>query len=55
MRRNTLYFLIDLLGFIFLVGLTSTGSIMKWALPPGTGGRHEGQGEQYILHCITIG
>lgn len=34
MRRATLNFVVDLLGFTALLALTATGSIMKWILPP---------------------
>jgi hypothetical protein len=37
MRRVTLNFIVDLLGFVDLLLLTATGAIMKWVLPPGTG------------------
>jgi hypothetical protein len=39
MRRATVNFIIDLVGFISLVGIVATGYIMKYVLPPGTGGR----------------
>jgi hypothetical protein len=38
MKRATLNFIIDLISFCGLLGLAFTGSIMKWVLPPGTGG-----------------
>jgi hypothetical protein len=38
MRRTTLNFLVDSLAFVDLLLLAATGVIMKWVLPPGTGG-----------------
>jgi len=43
MRRRTLNFAIDSFAFIDLVLLAGTGAILKWVLPPGSGGGH-GQG-----------
>ena len=54
MRRSTLYFLVDATGFILLTGLAITGSVMKWVLPPGTGGRQGGQGEQ-VKKLLLLG
>jgi len=42
MKRGTLNFIIDLISFINLVCLALTGFIMKYILPPGTGGRGHG-------------
>jgi len=39
MKRTTLNFIIDLASFIVLLGLAITGYIIKFVLPPGTGGR----------------
>ena len=38
MRRATLNFIVDLVGFVNLLLLAATGSVMKWVLPPGSGG-----------------
>lgn len=38
MRRTTVNFIVDLIGFVNLLLLVATGSIMKWVLPPGSGG-----------------
>jgi hypothetical protein len=40
MKRGTVNFLIDLLAFLVLLGLGFTGYIMKYVLPPGSGGRY---------------
>ena len=48
MRRATLNFVVDVISFIDLLCLAFTGLIIKWILPPGTGGYgrllHEGRG-----------
>jgi hypothetical protein len=38
MLRSTMNFILDLASFLNLLGLTLTGLIMKYVLPPGTGG-----------------
>ena len=40
MKRNTLNFWIDVISFLPMVGLTWTGLLIHYVLPPGTGGRH---------------
>ncbi len=40
MRRTTLNFIVDALGFADLLFLATTGVIMRWVLPPGSGGGH---------------
>jgi hypothetical protein len=39
MKRTNLNFIVDLVAFLDLLGLAVTGFIMKYFLPPGTGGR----------------
>ncbi|MBW8000864.1 MAG: DUF4405 domain-containing protein [Planctomycetes bacterium] len=39
MRRGTLNFVIDLVSFVDLLALIGTGFIIKYVLPPGSGGR----------------
>ena len=39
MKRGTLNFVVDFVSFINLVCLALTGFILKYILPPGTGGR----------------
>jgi len=46
MRRNTLNFLIDTLALLGLFVLIATGLVIRFVLPPGTGGRHGGHGLQ---------
>ena len=45
-------FIVVLVAFLNLLGLAFTGFIMKFILPPGTGGRgrelHEGLGREHI-------
>lgn len=38
MKRSSLNFIVDLVSFVGLLGLAFTGFIMKYILPPGTGG-----------------
>jgi len=40
MQRTTLNFIVDLISFIDLLVLAATGAILKWVLPPGSGGGH---------------
>jgi hypothetical protein len=42
MRRTTLNFIVDLIGFVDLLLLATTGVILKWVLPPGSGGQGRG-------------
>ncbi len=42
-KRTTLNFVIDFISFISLFSLACTGFIIKYVLPPGSGGGH-GQG-----------
>ena len=44
MKRVTLNFLVDLAGFICLVGLVFTGVLLKYVLPAGSGGGGHGSG-----------
>jgi hypothetical protein len=39
-----LNFIVDLIGFVNLLLLAATGTIMKWVLPPGSGGGGRGFG-----------
>ena len=52
MKRSSLNFIVDLISFIVLLGLAFTGFIMRYILPPGSGGRgrllHEGAGREHI-------
>jgi len=42
MKRGTLNFVVDFVSFINLVCLALTGFVLKYILPPGTGGRGHG-------------
>jgi hypothetical protein len=44
MRRTTLNFVVDLIAFVNLLLLATTGTILKWVLPPGSGGGGGGRG-----------
>ncbi len=39
MKRSFINFIVDFSSFVILVFLASTGIIIKYVLPPGTGGR----------------
>jgi len=39
MKRNTLNYLVDLVTFLVMWGLLTTGLLIKYVLPPGTGHR----------------
>jgi hypothetical protein len=40
MRRTTVNFLVDAIAFLDLLGLIATGAILRFILPPGSGGGH---------------
>ena len=44
MRRSTLNFLVDALTLLAIFAMIVTGLVIRFALPPGTGGRHGGRG-----------
>lgn len=44
MRRNTLNFLVDALTLLAIFVMIATGLVIRFVLPPGTGGRHGGHG-----------
>jgi len=52
MRKATLNFFIDLISFLSLVGMLFTAFLIRYILPPGSGGRgrilHEGGGGEHI-------
>ena len=58
MKRSTLNFIIDLVSFVDMLGLALTGSIMKYVLPPGTGGHgygfRGGRGAQEIKYLWSM-
>ncbi|MHC4070383.1 MAG: DUF4405 domain-containing protein [Planctomycetota bacterium] len=47
-----------MVSFVNLLGLVSTGFIIKYVLPPGTGGRgrflHDGPGREYIKQLWSM-
>lgn len=59
MKGTALNFLIDFLGFINMLGLVGTGIILKWILPPGSGGQgremHGGHGGEQIRQLLGMG
>ena len=52
MKRSASNFIIDLVSFILLLNLAFTAAVMRYILPPGTGGlgrqMHEGLGREQI-------
>lgn len=38
MKRATLHLVVDSIGFVNLLLLGATGTILRWVLPPGSGG-----------------
>jgi hypothetical protein len=44
MRKNTVNYLVDLVGLLAMLGMVFTGAVMRFILPPGSGGRGHGQG-----------
>jgi len=44
MRRNMLNFVIDTLALLVMLAMVGTGLVIRYLLPPGSGGRGDGQG-----------
>lgn len=44
MRRNMLNFLVDVVTLLAIFAMVATGLVIRFTLPPGTGGRHGGGG-----------
>lgn len=59
MKRSSLNFVIDAVSFLVMLGLGFTAVIMKYILPPGSGGlgrlSHSGAGRQGIKHLWSMG
>lgn len=59
MRRSSLNFIVDLVGFVVLLGMVITGLIMMYVLPPGTGcggqGWRGGRGEEAARTLLSLG
>jgi hypothetical protein len=58
MKRSTLNFIVDLAALLDLLALAFTGVIVRWVLPPGTGGRgqalHGGRGGEHIKQFASM-
>ncbi len=58
MKRNTENFVIDCISFVVLLALIVTGLIIKYVLPPGTGGQgrllHGGAGRQHLRTLFSM-
>jgi len=59
MKKITWNFIVDCAGFVAMLGLVVTGYIIKYVLPPGSGGRgramHNGQGGEHIKTLLSLG
>ena len=59
MRRTALNFIVDLIAFVDLLLLGATGVVLKWVLPPGSGGHgrafHGGRGGAHITTLWGMG
>ena len=59
MKRTTLNLVVDLICFVDLLLLAVTGIILKWVLPPGSGGRGHGlsggHGGEHIRTLWNLG
>ena len=58
MKRRPLNFVVDVISFIIVCCLITTGIIMKYILPPGSGGRgralHGGGQGQHIKSLLSM-
>ncbi|OHB60250.1 MAG: hypothetical protein A2167_02120 [Planctomycetes bacterium RBG_13_46_10] len=58
MKRITLNFIVDFVSFIVFVGLAFTGFIIRYILPPGTGGLGRelsgGRGREEIQYFLSM-
>ena len=58
MRRSSLNFVVDLFAFLDLLALVFTGFVIKYILPPGTGGLgkrlHERTGREHIKNLWSM-
>jgi len=58
MKRTRLNFLVDIVSFLNLLCLGFTGYIMKFILPPGSGGLgrqlHSGRGREPIREFLSL-
>jgi len=59
MKHSSLNFIIDLIALLNLLALAFTGFVMKYILPPGTGGLgrklHGGAGREQIKDLWSLG
>jgi hypothetical protein len=58
MKRNNINFIVDCAGFVVFCGLIFTGAVIRYILPPGTGGRgqqlNNGTGREQIKDLLTL-
>ena len=59
MKKPTINFIVDCIGLVAFLGQVVTGYIIRYILPPGSGGRgralHGGQGEEHIKTLLSLG
>jgi len=57
-KRSSLNFVVDFIAFLNLLALILTGLIMKYILPPGSGGlgriAHDGKGREPIKTLLSL-
>ncbi len=46
-NKGAVLFWVDLLNTLLMLLLIASGVILKWVLPPGSGGRHRGGGQTF--------
>ncbi|AQT70258.1 hypothetical protein STSP2_03464 [Anaerohalosphaera lusitana] len=58
MKRSSWNFAIDLFAFLVLLALTATGVVIRFVLPPGSGGRGQlqtgGRGREHIQELLGM-
>ena len=60
MKRTTLNFIVDSIGLLNLLLLAATGAILRWVLPPGSGGGYGrgfrgGRGSGEVKELLGLG
>ncbi len=58
MKRSSLNFLVDIISLVDLLGMVFAGLVMKYVLPPGSGGLgrqlHGGAGREPVKTLMTL-
>ncbi len=60
MKRTTVNYIVDTVAFLDLVLMIATGVILRWVLPPGSGGGHGrgfrgGRGPDDVRQLLGLG